>query len=65
MKVELGRHNNDRMFSFYAKNPSGWYFELGWGARQIDPETFAVEHYSMGGGSGMGEWGHQGLAELM
>lgn len=65
VKVELGRHQNDRMFSFYATNPSGWYFELGWGARQIDPDTFRVEHYSLGGSSGMGEWGHRGLTELV
>lgn len=63
VKVRLGRHNNDRMFSFYARNPSGWLFELGWGARTIDPQTFAVEHYSMTGGSGVGEWGHAGLIE--
>jgi 2,3-dihydroxybiphenyl 1,2-dioxygenase len=63
VKVALGRHNNDRMFSFYAENPSGWLFELGWGARTIDPATFAVEHFSMNGGSGMGEWGHAGLLE--
>ncbi len=63
VKVQLGRHNNDRMFSFYAENPSGWLFELGWGARTIDPDTFCVEHFSMWGGSGMGEWGHTGLAE--
>lgn len=63
VKVQLGRHNNDRMFSFYAANPSGWLFELGWGARTIDPDSFAVEHYTIGGGSGMGEWGHAGLAE--
>lgn len=63
VKVQLGRHNNDRMFSFYTENPSGWLFELGWGARSIDPDTFRVEHYSMAGGSGMGEWGHAGLRE--
>ena len=63
VKVQLGRHNNDRMFSFYARNPSGWLFEFGWGARTIDPETFAVEHYSLTGGSGLGEWGHAGLME--
>lgn len=61
--VQLGRHNNDRMFSFYTRNPSGWQFELGWGARTIDPDNFAVEHYSVGGGSGMGEWGHAGIME--
>lgn len=65
VKAQLGRHNNDRMFSFYAENPSGWLFELGWGARTIDPDTFAVEHFTIGGGSGMGEWGHAGLAETV
>lgn len=65
VKVELGRHNNDRMVSFYARNPSGWYIELGWGARDVDPDTFAVERYSMSGGSGMGEWGHRNLGELL
>jgi len=65
VKVDLGRHNNDRMISFYAENPSGWLFELGWGARQIDPENFAVEHYTLGGGSGMGEWGHEGLGSII
>lgn len=65
VKVELGRHSNDRMFSFYAESPSGWMFELGWGARTIDPDAFAVEHYSLGGGNGTGEWGHAGLAESL
>jgi 2,3-dihydroxybiphenyl 1,2-dioxygenase len=65
VKVELGRHNNDRMVSFYATNPSGWLFELGWGARTIDPATFAVEHYTISGGSGTGEWGHAGLMESL
>lgn len=63
VKVQLGRHNNDKMFSFYAQNPSGWLFEFGWGARTIDPENFPVEHYSLTGGSGVGEWGHAGLME--
>ncbi len=27
----LGRHPNDRMFSFYARTPSGFQFEVGWG----------------------------------
>lgn len=64
VKVQLGRHNNDRMFSFYTENPSSWLFELGWGARTVDPDTVAVEHYTIGGGSsGAGEWGHAGLLE--
>lgn len=65
VKVDLGRHNNDRAFSFYAENPSGWLFEFGWGGRTIDPDNFAVEHFTIGGGSGMGEWGHAGLAESL
>ena len=32
----LGRHPNDRMFSFYAKTPSGFQFEFGWGGREVD-----------------------------
>lgn len=28
-------------------DPSGWLFGLGWEARRIDPDTFAVEHYTM------------------
>jgi len=63
VKVQLGRHSNDRMFSFYAENPSGWQFEFGWGGRTIDPDTFAVEQMTPSGGSGQGEWGHAGLAE--
>lgn len=29
--VQLGMHSNDQMLSFYAGNPSGWAWELGWG----------------------------------
>jgi 2,3-dihydroxybiphenyl 1,2-dioxygenase len=60
----LGRHLNDRMISFYFKNPSGWHLELGWGARDIDPATWNVEHYN-GMQPHMGEWGHDGLLNLM
>ena len=28
----LGRHTNDYMTSFYAKTPSGFFVENGWGA---------------------------------
>ena len=60
----LGRHLNDRMISFYFKNPSGWHFELGWGARDVDPATWNVEHYN-GMQPHMGEWGHDGILNLM
>ena len=63
VSVQFGRHANDRMLSFYFKNPSGWNFELGWGAREIDPDTWQVEHYNALSPGG-GEWGHQGLMEM-
>jgi 2,3-dihydroxybiphenyl 1,2-dioxygenase len=49
----LGRHPNDRMLSFYAKTPSGFQFELGWGARTIDDETWQPTQYDQ-----VSEWGH-------
>lgn len=60
----LGRHLNDRMLSFYFKNPGDWHFEVGWGAREIDPDTWQVEHYN-GFTPGGGEWGHAGLMDVM
>ena len=60
----LGRHLNDRMVSFYFKNPGGWHFELGWGSREIDPATWRVETYN-GLQPGGGEWGHAGLFDVM
>lgn len=49
----LGRHPNDRMLSFYAKTPSGFQFELGWGGRPIDDATWEPTEYDQ-----ISEWGH-------
>ena len=49
----LGRHPNDRMFSFYAKTPSGFQFEFGWGGREVDDASWSVETYDQ-----VSEWGH-------
>jgi 2,3-dihydroxybiphenyl 1,2-dioxygenase len=49
----LGRHPNDRMFSFYAKTPSGFQFEFGWGGREIDDATWEPAVYDH-----ISEWGH-------
>ena len=49
----LGRHPNDRMFSFYAQDPSGFQFEFGWGARQVDDATWVPTTYDR-----ISEWGH-------
>jgi 2,3-dihydroxybiphenyl 1,2-dioxygenase len=44
--VELGRHSNDRMFSFYMGTPSGWTIEYGTGAITIDdPGAWHVTHH--------------------
>jgi 2,3-dihydroxybiphenyl 1,2-dioxygenase len=49
----LGRHPNDRMFSFYAKTPSGFQFEFGWGGREVDDATWNPTTYDH-----ISEWGH-------
>lgn len=53
----LGRHTNDYMTSFYAKSPSGFLVENGWGGRIIDPETWQP-HETRDGPS---FWGHERL----
>ncbi len=40
--VEIGKHANDHMYSYYIMNPSGWMNELGWGGR---PATHQSEYY--------------------
>ena len=52
--LELGRHTNDHMFSFYMKSPSGFAIEYGWGGRAIDDNTWVVQkHVSPA------TWGHK------
>jgi len=41
--ISLGKHANDRMFSFYAASPSGFLVEIGWGGR---PATHQSEFYT-------------------
>ena len=48
----LGRHPNDKMFSFYGYTPSGFHFEFGAGAVEI---TEGWESTTYGKVS---EWGH-------
>ena len=40
--VQLGKHANDQMYSFYVISPSGFMNELGWGGR---PATHESEYY--------------------
>jgi 2,3-dihydroxybiphenyl 1,2-dioxygenase len=54
INVTLGRHTNDFMTSFYAKTPSSFLVECGWGGREIDPATWQpVEMHD-----GPSLWGH-------
>ena len=36
----LGRHTNDRMISFYARTPSGFEVEYGYGGRLVDDASW-------------------------
>jgi hypothetical protein len=54
IKVGLGRHQNDKMFSFYSETPSGFDVEFGWGGLAVDDETWRVVTYSQ-----LSEWGHR------
>ena len=53
----LGRHTNDYMTSFYAKTPSGFFVESGWGGRLIDPATWEPHETH----DGPSFWGHERL----
>jgi 2,3-dihydroxybiphenyl 1,2-dioxygenase len=55
VSVTLGRHTNDLMTSFYAKTPSSFMIECGWGGKEIDPPTWQpVEMHH-----GPSLWGHE------
>jgi len=52
----LGRHDNDRMFSFYVKSPAGFLVEVGYGARTITEPWSDNRRYDA-----MSAWGHKPL----
>jgi 2,3-dihydroxybiphenyl 1,2-dioxygenase len=52
--LTLGRHPNDEMLSFYARTPSKFHFEFGWGGRQLDLSSpNIVQTYDK-----ISTWGH-------
>jgi 2,3-dihydroxybiphenyl 1,2-dioxygenase len=55
VNVTLGRHTNDFMTSFYAKTPSSFMVECGWGGREIDPKTWQPLELM----DGPSLWGHE------
>jgi len=50
----LGRHTNDHMVSFYARTPSGFEVEFGFGAREVDEATWRVARHDK-----PSSWGHR------
>jgi 2,3-dihydroxybiphenyl 1,2-dioxygenase len=52
----LGKHDNDKMFSFYAVTPAGFQLEFGYGARTIEQPWTDDRQYTR-----ISEWGHQPL----
>jgi 2,3-dihydroxybiphenyl 1,2-dioxygenase len=55
VSVTLGRHTNDLMTSFYAKTPSAFMIECGWGGRDIDPPNWKPFEVK----AGPSLWGHE------
>jgi 2,3-dihydroxybiphenyl 1,2-dioxygenase len=55
VNVTLGRHTNDLMTSFYARTPSSFMIECGWGGREIDPSTWRPCELQ----NGPSLWGHE------
>ena len=53
--VTLGRHSNDHMVSFYARTPSDFMLEYGWGGRKIDPASWQAQELTRGPSL----WGHE------
>lgn len=49
----LGRHHNDRAVSFYARTPSGFDIEYGWGPIQVDEDAWSEGQYDT-----PSLWGH-------
>mgnify|MGYP001341677925 CR=1 FL=1 len=53
INMGLGRHPNDRMFSFYVHTPSGFLLEFGAGGIVVDDADWEVKSYTR-----LSEWGH-------
>lgn len=54
LEMTLGMHPNDKMFSFYARSPSGFSIEFGWGGLLIDEAAWQVQHLDK-----LSAWGHR------
>jgi biphenyl-2,3-diol 1,2-dioxygenase len=54
LTMDLGRHPNDHMLSFYAQTPSGFAVEVGHGGIKVDDATWSIRTYDH-----VSVWGHQ------
>jgi 2,3-dihydroxybiphenyl 1,2-dioxygenase len=54
LSMDLGKHPNDRMLSFYMKTPSGFDVEIGAGGVKVDDTTWRVRTYDHAS-----LWGHK------
>jgi len=59
ISMDLGRHSNDQMFSFYLRTPGGFEIEYGWGGLLIDDAIWQVKRLPL-----PSFWGHRHSAEL-
>jgi 2,3-dihydroxybiphenyl 1,2-dioxygenase len=50
----LGKHDNDKMFSFYTTTPAGFQIEVGHGAREVGDDWNENRAYNS-----ISQWGHQ------
>lgn len=57
--LDLGRHSNDLMISFYAISPSGFSVEYGTGGLRLDPASWVAT--SLDGAS---RWGHRLMVSM-
>jgi len=56
--MDLGRHSNDRMLSFYVRTPGGFEIEYGWGGLLIDDSTWQVLRLPL-----PSFWGHNPMSK--
>jgi 2,3-dihydroxybiphenyl 1,2-dioxygenase len=54
LAMDLGKHPNDQMVSFYATTPSGFAVEFGSGGVKVDDATWSVRSYDH-----VSLWGHK------
>ena len=54
LAMDLGRHTNDEMFSFYVRTPSGFEIEYGAGGRRLDLAGHEPSVYDS-----TSDWGHE------